>query len=65
MVKKILGSANEVGDEIQEKKFHKIYRVQHSIALITFKKLSHEKHLFYKRIKNFKLKCDMSNLQKF
>jgi len=45
--------------------FLKIYRVQHSICPAYIKVLSHEKHLFYKRIKIFKLRSDLSNLQVF
>ena len=64
MVNKFLDTANKVGKEIQAivptnlegSAFHCPNHI---------KRLSHQKHLLYHRIKNFKLESDMSNLQIF
>ena len=64
MVKKLLDTANKIGDDIQARVPTNLQgSAFHCPAYI--KKLSHEKHLFYKRIKNFKLRNDLSNLQEF
>jgi hypothetical protein len=64
MVKKPFVTANEVCNEIQARFPKDLWgSAFHYLAYI--KKLFHEKHLFYKMVKNFMLRSGLSNFQTF